>query len=417
MKREIYSASIVLLVSLSHHAFSQSASDIKLPKLMKAVDGTPVTSIKQWEEIRRPEILDLFRTHLFGFSPGRPKNMTFEVFDEDRNALNGKAIRKQVCIDITSNNKTARIEMLIYLPSKAEKPVPVFITMNPSGNQTVHPDPAIALPKTEITRERYTPPEDNRGIKTNMYPVEAILERGYGFATAYVGDVDPDKHDNFQNGMHPLFDPPGKRPTDAWGTIAAWSWGMSRMIDYCETDNDIDHTKLATVGHSRRGKASLWCGAQDTRVALTCVNDSCVGGSSLNRVKGGNNTFKLLNNYAPHWFCENNRQYIDRDDEIPVDQHMLVASVAPRPLYVASAERDRFASPIRDFLACVYANPAYELYGLKGITADKLPRVNMPVQGGFIGYHIREGKHGLTLYDWNNYMDFADKHWKGKTSK
>jgi len=390
----------------------QEISTMLLPDPLVTLDGKTVVSVEDWRGIRRPEILELFRKHVYGRSPGREAQIRFEVFDEDRAALGGKAERRQVAIHIASGAKRVRVELLVFLPGTARtRPAPVFVLLNFGGNHTVHTDPAIALPKSHVRKE-YSPPEKFRGTELSGYPIEQIIARGYGIATAYCGDIDPDYHDGFKNGVHPLFDPPHERPKDAWGAVGAWAWGLSRIMDYLETDDRIDSSRVSVLGHSRLGKTALWAGAQDERFAMVISNESgCTGAALARRRKG--ETVKAINDNFPHWFCENYKRYNDKEDELPVDQHMLIALMAPRPVYVASATKDSWADPNGEFLACVHAGPVYGLFGLPGLAAEETPDADSPLQDGHIGYHIRTGEHGLTEYDWKCFMDFADKHGQG----
>lgn len=394
----------------TQEADAPKGEKMQLPDITVTAEGKKVESVAQWRETRRGEILELFREHVYGRAPEGPFQMSSEVFDEDKGALGGKAIRRQAALNISTAAGKARIDVLMYLPvTAAERPVPVFVLLNFGGNHTTHPDPAIALARGWL-QERYSPAEKYRGARHDTHPVERIVERGCGMATAYYGDIDPDYDDGFRNGVHPLFDAPGERAGDAWGAVGAWAWGLSRMMDYLETDGAVDSSRVAVLGHSRLGKTALWAGAQDERFSVVISNDSgCTGAALARNLKG--ESIEKINKGFPHWFATNYRAYNGRETELPVDQHMLLALIAPRPLYVASASKDAWADPEGEFLSAVHAAPAYELHGLKGLGTDVMPGVNAPIQEGHIGYHLREGEHALTWYDWERYMDFAQKHW------
>ncbi len=391
-----------------------------LPDPLVMADGTAVTSAQQWFSNRRPQLLDIFAQQVYGRTPEAIVPLRIEQVESSANVLEGRGRREQYLLHLGEGENAIQAELLVYLPTKAtpESPVPAFLGFNFGGNHAVSPEPEIRLntgwfrdqPKGSHPDNRAS--EQNRGTESSRWPIATALDRGYAVATMHYGDFDPDYDDGFHNGVHALLDPPGtadpNRPPDAWGSIAAWAWGLSRGLDALERITAIDATRVAVMGHSRLGKTALWAGARDGRFALVISNDSGCGGAALSRRKYGE-TVARINNTFPHWFCDNFTRYNDKEAELPVDQHELIALIAPRPVLVCSAEQDLWADPRGEFLACLGADPVYRLLGLDGLAADRMPGVNQPVLST-IGYHIRPGEHDVTDRDWAIYLAFADKH-------
>jgi hypothetical protein len=410
MRNAIASFLIVALIL----PFATMAQKKNIPDPLKLARGVRVKTVDEWESIRRPEIRELFSRHMYGYSPAPPE-LSYRILSHDRDALDGKAIRKQVRVFFAPDT-SVWMDILIYLPARKTSPVPVFLGMNFYGNQAVWNDPAILITPNWVDQNEVLGVENNRateasrGVRSSRWPIDRILERGYGVATIYYGDVDPDFDDGFMNGVHGLFDK-GNRTESSWGSIAAWAWGLQRALDYLVTDSDVDASKVAVLGHSRLGKAALWAGATDERFAMVISNESGEGGAALTRNEKGESLEQITTTF-PHWFCSVYKSFAGRVNDLPFDQHMLLALVAPRPVYVASAVEDLWADPEGEFLSAVYAEPVYKLYGHKGLGTRKMPDVGKPLHEGRIGYHLREGKHDLTAYDWEQFMNFADKHWR-----
>ena len=402
------------VVPPSPHKLNYNESKVPeytLPDPLVTVAGKPVRNSRQWERTRRPELLGLFETEMFGKMPGKPSGLHFKVLSETPDALGGKATRKEVEVYFDKEEKSG-MTLLMYLPNAAKGPVPAFIGVNFKGNHATTDDPEVSMPSPERIAG-YGPSYKlaARGENAGRWPYEYVIDNGYAVVTFAREDVDPDWHDGFRNGVHAAMDGDAPRRDDSWGSVAAWAWGLSRAMDYIETDKAIDSRKVAVIGHSRLGKAALWAGATDRRFALVVSNNSGCSGAALSRRVYGEN-LSYINTTFPHWFCTNYHKYNSREHELPFDQHELIALIAPRPVYVASASKDLWADPKGEMLSLVHASKVYQLYGYEPFTTEKLPSVNTAIHTERMGYHLREGKHDIGLYDWRHYVAFADRFFK-----
>lgn len=436
MFRSLTRLAFVLLVVIAMNAESQAqpadtnydeskVPDYVLPELWPR--GLPrAEALDYWKRLRRAEVLDLFAKSVYGKTRQQPVRISARLVEESDDALGGIAIRRQFELTITPDapgldaSRKLAVQVLVYAPKNSDNKTPAFLGLNFFGNQSTNVDPAIVMPtqwmrsNDEIGVVDHKATEKTRGSMSRRWPAELIVSRGYALVTAYYGDFDPDDYaGDFSDGAHALFLAKGQTAPadDEWGAIGAWAWGLSRVRDWLETDDQVngvvDARRVAVVGHSRLGKAALWAGAQDENFALVISNDSGCGGAALFRRCFGERIHHMQRSFAC-WFCKNHARFAQQEELLPIDQHMLLALIAPRPLYVASASEDRWADPQGEFLSAVNAGPAYVLWNLPGLPTDEMPPVNTPLQGGRIGYHLRQGPHDIIEYDWQQFLDFAD---------
>lgn len=390
-----------------------------LPDLLTLNSGEKVTSKEQWPA-RRQELLDIMSNEEYGIMPQGDVKIDAELL-ESGTAFNGKAIREQTRLTLSRDPgdgmKKVSFNMLVYRPANTDgKKVPAFLGLNFHGNQTVTKDTEIIPPTSwNSDTEQYgilngKPTEASRGSSTEQWSAELLVDNGFALATVYYGDIDPDYHDCFHNGVHPLFQgPEWTRPAaNEWATIGAWAWGMSRTLDYLSTLPWLDSAKVCSIGHSRLGKTSLWAGANDPRFAISySIQSGCSGAALSKRCYG--ETIGVIATAFRHWFCPNYDKYIQHEDTMPFDQHFLLALMAPRPVYVSSATEDRWADPKGEFLALQETDKVYNLFNLPGLATEQMPEPEIPV-GQTAGYHIKIGPHSVHERDWKAYIAFAKRH-------
>ncbi len=386
----------------------------QLPDLLAFTDGRRVSNPQEWK-MRRTEILTILEAEEYGKAPPLPARVKWKLTGEETPALNGLARRKQVTVYFSDNEAGHSMDVLIFLPAAITKPVPLFWGLNFEGNHGTTADTDIPLcrswmrnnAKNGITDHRAT--EQSRGSEASRYPLELALRAGYGVATAYYGDIAPDDPAEYRKGVmsqYPKWE--AEHGDGAWGSVAAWAWGLRLGMSYFETDSAIDSRRIICMGHSRLGKTALWAGATDERFALVISNDSGCGGAALSKRVFGE-TVDRINTSFPHWFCKHFRKYNNNESALAFDQHWLLAAIAPRPLLVCSATEDLWADPRGEFLSAFHASPAFVLLGKTGLASVEMPAADKLLEST-VGYHLRTGKHDVTPEDWKAYIAFANRH-------
>lgn len=388
-----------------------------LPNPLQMRDGKPVTTVEQWREQRRPELKKLFQHYMYGYFPAAPQ-VTASVDFTEPNAFDGAGTLK--CLTLRYGpTDTPPLHVLVAIPNKRTAPAPVFVGLNFLGNHSVVADKRVPLATSFMppwckTCVNNKATEASRGIEIDVWSIEQTLKRGYAVVTAHCGDIDPDVPD-FTNGVHPHFRLPGqpegagstKRGPHDWATIAAWAWGVHRIVDYVVTDKDLDKTRIAVFGHSRLGKTALLAGAFDERITLVIPHQAGCGGTAPSRHKIGESV-ERINKAFPHWFCDEFKKFGKDVDRLPFDQHCLVALCAPRPVLFSNAVLDTWADPTGQFRVLQAASPVYKFLGVEG-----LKQADFPAEGKLVdsklGYYIRAGQHSTTPGDWKVFCDFADK--------
>lgn len=388
-----------LAVLAVHVVFYATAIEFSTPQNVPPLFeiGGPGRSEKSWREIRRPELLKLLATEVYGQRPvERPQHLVFTGAEPDAVMMDGSALRKRIRIEYGGRYGTNSFVLTAFIP-RVKKPAPSFLFIN------------------------NRPPEENidptRKVKSGFWPAEEIVARGYAAITFFIGDVAPDKQHGNTRGAFAAFEDVERqyRSQTSWGALSVWAWAASRVLDWIETEPTLDASHVAVIGHSRGGKTALVAAAWDERFAMACSSCSGTGGAKLNHVDLPASEHIVLS-VSSHqfWYCRRYTQWVNRDAQAPFDQHMLVALIAPRLVCIGSATEDSHAGPFGEYCTARYASPAWEVFGKKGFVSSGFPSPESPQQEGDISYHIRSGKHDLTPYDWGVYLDFADRHgWKG----
>jgi len=371
-------------------AFGQNYDESKvgtylLPDVLISGNKTKISTVQGWETTRRPEILSLFEEHVYGKMPSRPSKISFRIVNEDQKAMGGKAILRNVEITVQEKNESLKINVVLFIPKLRNKPAPAFLLIN---NRS---------PKNTLA---------SRDTISGFWPAEQVIASGYAIAAFHYADAAPDHKDTYQTGVLRLY-PELAKADNGMKAVGAWAWASSRVMDYLETDKDINPKRVGLVGHSRGGKAALWACAMDQRFAICFSNCSGNTGAALSKRNFGE-TVARINTQFPHWFNNNYKKYNNNEQELPVDQHMLIALIAPRQVYVTNASEDLWADPTGTFLALKNAEPVFTLYKQNSKLPAVPPGIDIPLLSPPLGYHNRTGIHDMTFYDWAQFVRFAD---------
>jgi hypothetical protein len=379
----------ILTTSVAAQNYDESkVPDYSLPEILKTADGKKIKNKKTWESTRRPEIVSLFEDNIYGHMPKAYDSIDFKIINQQSQAMGGKATLKETDIMVWKTGKQVVIHLVLFIPNNLKSSASVFLLINNRSRDNADP---------------------SRKDKSDFWPAEMLVDSGYAIAAFHVSDAAPDDKVNYTKGVLQLY-PEQLDADNGMKAIGAWAWAAGRVMDYFEKERPVDPKKVAVVGHSRGGKAALWAGAQDQRFAMVISNCSGNTGAALARRRFGER-IKVINTSFPHWFSNNYKKYNDNEDALPVDQHMLIAVIAPRPVYVTSATEDLWADPKGSYLALKNAEVAYNLYKKQPALPASPPAVNQQQIIGKLGYHNREGIHNLTAFDWSNFIRFAKLQW------
>jgi hypothetical protein len=351
----------------------------KIPDVLIMNDGTPVTTAEQFE-LRKEEIRELLQREVYGFLPKAPAKVEYADMGGDITFYNwaGKADHLRYNLFFETGNGRFSFPFYYIIPKAVKNPkVVVYISFDEK-------------------------------VPNKYLPVEEIIDQGFAIAHMYYNDITVDIEDDFSSGLSPLFLKPDRGPEEP-GKIALWAYAASRVLDFLIEDARCDTANSAICGHSRLGKTALLAGMMDERFKFVLANHSGCSGDAITRGKGGEQIKNILQRF-PFWFCKNYAKYIDNHDALPFDQHFLLAAIAPRYLCTGGALQDTWADPFSQYLSACTLNRVYALYGKKGLVhPDRLPEPGETFHEGDVGFHLRDGEHFLSRYDWNKYLSFINK--------
>lgn len=388
LKKTIFAFCVLLFAGFSFAA----PEPVNVPRLMQTFSGEIVSSKAEWERVRARELLERFTSEVYGRRPkalSDSKRVGFELLDTS-DAMEGKALRKRLRCRYQGPLGEFVFPFTVFIP-KSDRPAPAFVFICNRSAENVDPD---------------------RIRRSEFYPAEEIIARGYATAAFLFSDVAADDAKaGFDQGIFSVVEKSSERTAESWASISAWAWAASRIMDWIEKEPLINSKRVGVVGHSRGGKTALWAAVTDRRFAMACVNNSGCGGMKLNHIDlPKSEPIERITRKYTHWFCLNYKNYANEEKSMDFDQHQLAALVAPRLLAIGSASEDFWAGQLGEWWCAKLASDAWELYGKRGLVAENMPEVGVSQQKGNISYHFRDGRHDLKLYDWNKYLDFADRH-------
>lgn len=348
-----------------------------VPELLKFKNGADVIT-KEDFEARRKEIREILSENEYGIMPEKPESLSVKVVKTDEGFCAGKAPLTNLEFTVAVNGESFSFPVAAVIP-KGKTNLPAFVHIN------FRPD-----------------------VPDKYMLSEEIADAGFAVFSFCYKDVTSDDGD-FENGIAKIFTPKERELTSP-GKIAMWAWAAMRVMDYIETLPEIDKNRVAVVGHSRLGKTALLTGAFDERFNFVISNDSGCSGAAISRGKGGESVASITTVF-PFWFCTKYKEFADRENEMPFDQHFLLAASAPRHVIIGSAEEDLWADPESEFLCAHIASEAYEkIYGISGLVDEgEIPTATTVLDKGNIQYHVRKGKHYFSREDWKYYMNFILK--------
>ena len=338
-----------------------------------------IRSLPSIDGLSKKQIMEVLLNEEYGFLPPPPSSTVSFVERVDDSFCAGKAELQKIRLTCQMERGNFSFPVYFAYPKKANGAVPCFIHINFYDS-----------------------------VPNRYQPTEEIIDNGYATLTFCYRDITSDDGD-FSDGLSGIVYPNGKKKENDCGKLGLWAWAAMRVMDFAQTLDVLDRDRISVVGHSRLGKTALLTGALDERFFCAISNDSGCGGASLARGNTGEKIIDITRTF-PYWFCENYSKYAKREEEMPFDQHFLIAANYPHRVYVASAEGDGWACPKNEYIACVAASGYYESRGVRGFVreGDELPGAEKSLHGGYIGYHIRGGLHYLGRADWNEFIKYLD---------